>query len=52
VSSPNVTTGKLYRFYIVSENFVGLSLSASLISNFYACDYPKNLVAPTKVGVT
>ena len=29
-----------------------MSLSASLISNFYACDYPKNLAAPTKVGVT
>ena len=37
-----LTTGLPYRFYIVSENFVGLSEQASDVSTHYACEAPSD----------
>jgi hypothetical protein len=48
----NLTTGKSYRFYIVSENYVGLSSSASDMASIYICQAPSGLNPPTLVSST
>ena len=47
-----VETGLPYRFYTVSENYVGLSTSTSAIAEFRACQAPSGLAAPTRVSTT
>lgn len=47
-----IETGLPYRFYVVSENYVGLSTSASDIAEFRACLEPSGLAAPTSVSTT
>jgi hypothetical protein len=50
-SAPAIVTGQTYRFYLVSENYVGLSVSASAIAGHRACEAPSGVPAPT-AGVT
>jgi hypothetical protein len=52
VAGTSITTGLPYRFYLVSENAVGLSASASDIATYYACQNPATLAAPTVVTTT
>lgn len=52
VADGNVTTGLPYRFYIISENFVGLSVSASDTATHYACQAPSGLAPPNITSST
>ena len=49
---PAIQTGREYRFYLVSENRVGLSTAASPIAAFRACQAPTGLAPPTRVRTT
>jgi large repetitive protein len=52
VTGAAISTGALYRFYLVSENAVGLSAAASDISAFRACEAPSGLAPPTRVATS
>ena len=52
VTGAAISTGDLYRFYLVSENHVGLSAAASDISAFRACEAPTGLAPPTRVATS
>jgi hypothetical protein len=52
VSGTSILTGSRYRFYLVSENHVGLSTSSSDISAYRACVAPSGLEPPTRVATT
>jgi large repetitive protein len=47
-----LVTGHLYRFYVVSENHVGLSTSASAIAGFRACKAPEGVEPPERVDTS
>ena len=48
----SLLTGHLYRFYLVSENHVGLSTSASEIAGYRACQAPEGLDPPERVATS
>lgn len=47
-----VAMGQLYRFYLVSENHVGLSTAASDIAAYRACQAPGDLDPPERVSTS
>ena len=47
-----IVTGRPYRFYTVSENYVGLSTSASDIAQFRACQAPSGQDGPESVSTS
>lgn len=47
-----MTTGNPYRFYVVAENYVGLSSAPSDISTHWVCHAPSGLEPPTRVSTT
>lgn len=50
-TASGLTTGLPYRFYVVAENYIGLSLTSS-ITTIYACKAPSGLDKPTQGTTT
>jgi titin len=52
MSDSSLETGLNYRFYVVSENYVGLSGQASDISEYRLCQLPTGIEPPSVVSTT